>query len=136
MYLLDTDIVSETRKRRPHGAVTAWLAALKPEEVALSVMTIAELQKGIERTRRTDGAKAAEIEAWLDELCSTIRIHEATPAILRLWARLTVDQAADPFGEALIAATALHHGLTVATRNTRGFLPFGVLLSNPWRAAR
>lgn len=136
MYLLDTDVISETRRRRPQGAVIAWLAALKPGEVAISVMTIAEIQKGIERTRITDGAKAAEIEAWLDELCGTIRIHDATVQIMRLWAKFTDRQAADVFGNALIAATALHHGLTVATRNTKIFLPFGVLVTNPWRAAR
>ncbi|NWH07846.1 MAG: type II toxin-antitoxin system VapC family toxin [Alphaproteobacteria bacterium] len=136
MYLLDTDVISEMRKRRPHGGVARWLSALKPDEVALSVMTIAEVQKGIERMRVSDTAKAAELEAWLDELCGTIRIHDTTEQIMRLWARFTYRHSVDLFGDALIAATALHHGLTVATRNTKDFLPYGVLVTNPWRAAQ
>ena len=66
MYLLDTNIISELRKPRPHGAVVAWLQARDDAELYVSVVTLAEIQAGIELTRDQDPAKAREIEAWLD----------------------------------------------------------------------
>jgi len=67
-YLLDTNIISEIHKPKPHGAVLAWFTGLRDEQICLSAVTLGELQEGIERTRRQDGAKAREIEAWVDEL--------------------------------------------------------------------
>lgn len=66
MYLLDTNVVSELRKTRPHGGLLAWLKDVPEDSVLISVVTLGELQAGVERTRRQDPAKAAEIEAWLD----------------------------------------------------------------------
>ena len=99
-------------------------------------MTVGEIQKGAERTRRTDAIKASEIETWLKELCRSITVHPATDEIFIVWAKLAHNRSADVFGDALIAATALHHNLTVATRNTRDFETFGVLVSNPFTAGR
>lgn len=67
-YLLDTNVVSETRKPKPHGGVVAWLTGLRDEQVFLSAVTMGELQAGIQLTRRQDAAKASEIERWVDEL--------------------------------------------------------------------
>ena len=67
-YLLDTNVVSELRKPRPHGAVVAWLTSQQEEQLFLSAVTLGELQAGIERTRRQDTIKADEIEGWLDQI--------------------------------------------------------------------
>ena len=69
MYLLDTNVVSELRKPRPHGAVVAWLQSVPDAELYLSAVTLGEIQSGIELTRDQDAAKAAEIEAWADLDC-------------------------------------------------------------------
>jgi predicted nucleic acid-binding protein len=99
-------------------------------------MTVGEIQKGAEVTRRTDPHKAAEIETWLEELCRSIVVHPATSEILVVWAKLVHHRSIEIFGDALIAATALQLGLTVATRNTKDFEPFGVLVTNPFSARR
>jgi predicted nucleic acid-binding protein len=67
-YLLDTNVVSELRKPKPHGGVTAWIGGLRDDQLFLSAVTMGELQGGIERTRKQDAAKAREIEAWVDQL--------------------------------------------------------------------
>ena len=67
-YLLDTNVVSELRRRKPHGGVLAWMATLRPEQVFLSAVTIGELQAGAELTRKNDPAKAIEIENWLSQV--------------------------------------------------------------------
>ncbi len=68
MYLLDTNVVSELRRARPHGAVLAWLQDVRDEDLHISAVTIGEIQSGIEITREQDQAKAAEIEAWLEQV--------------------------------------------------------------------
>jgi toxin FitB len=68
MYLLDTNIVSELRKQRPHGAVVAWLRSLPQRDLYVSAVTLGEVQAGIELTREQDAAKAIEIEAWVDQV--------------------------------------------------------------------
>ena len=70
MYLLDTNVVSELRRPRPHGAVVAWLQTVDDASLFLSAVTLGEIQAGIERTREQDPAKAAEIEAWLERVAS------------------------------------------------------------------
>jgi toxin FitB len=68
MFLLDTNVVSELRRIRPHGAVLAWLNGLKPEDIRISAVTVAEIQAGIERTRETYPERASELEAWLNSI--------------------------------------------------------------------
>lgn len=136
MFLLDTDVLSEMRKTKPHGGVVSWLNDTDEGDLHLSAITVGEIQKGIERTRRTDPAKAADIEQWLDKICKTRRILTADDAILRIWARLIDDRPSHLFADALIAATAIHHGFTVVTRNAKDFEPFGVLVTNPFSARR
>jgi predicted nucleic acid-binding protein len=136
MYLLDTNILSELRKSKPHGGVLTWILSLSPEEVQIPVAAIGEIQAGIERTRKSDPSRAVEIEAWLEELCRSRTIVPATEAIFRIWGRLIHNRPTNLFADALIAATAIHLGLTVATRNTKDFEPFGVLVTNPFSARR
>lgn len=135
-YLLDTNVISELRKRTPHGAVLAWIQEIPEESLYTSAVTIGEIQAGIEITREQDEAKAAEIEQWLDELAQTHNILDVSAAIFRRWAQLMHRRADHHLEDALLAATALTHDLTVATRNLRDFKPFGVDLINPFTAVQ
>lgn len=132
MYLLDTNVVSETRKLKPHGAVLAWLKATPEQSLYLSAVTLGEIQAGIEITRERDMAKAAEIEIWLEQLAQSIQILPVDAAAFRCWAKLLHRRANHHLEDALIAATAMTHGLTVVTRNTKDFEAFGIMLLNPF----
>lgn len=134
MYLLDTNVVSELRKPRPHGAVAAWLRSLDQRDLFISAVTLGELQAGIEITREQDAAKAAEIEAWVDQVSETWNVLPMDAATFRMCARLMHRRADDLFEDAMIAATARVHGLQVATRNVRDFRDFGVPVFNPYAA--
>ena len=83
MYLLDTNVVSELRRPRPHGAVVAWLQSVEDASLFLSVVTLGEIQAGIERTREQDPAKAAEIEAWLERVASAWNVLAMDAAAFR-----------------------------------------------------
>lgn len=131
-YLLDTNVVSELRKRKPHGAVLAWIQKMPEESLHVSAVTLGEIQAGIEITREQDEAKAGEIERWLDDMSGTYNVLSADASIFRRWAQLMHARADHHLEDALIAATALVHDLTVATRNTDDFKPFGVKLINPF----
>lgn len=136
MYLLDTNVISELRKPRPHGGVTAWLQAATAESLYLSAVSVGEIQAGIELTREQDGAKAAHIEAWLDDLSQTYSVLPMDAAVFRVWARLMHRQSDTLNEDAMIAATAVVHGLTVVTRNVADFKHFGVPLLNPFTRPR
>jgi toxin FitB len=88
MYLFDTNVVSELRKPRPHGAVLAWVASLPDREIFLSALTLGELQAGVERTRRQNPTKARLIEDWIDQVESSYQVIPLDAPILREWARL------------------------------------------------
>ncbi len=132
MYLLDTNVVSEIRKARPHGAVFAWLAAVPEAQVFISAVTIGEIQAGIELTREQDAARADALEAWLARVCDTWQVLAADAAVFRAWARMKHRKAAHHLEDTLIAATASVHQLTVVTRNTKDFQALGVALLNPF----
>ncbi|HVT17399.1 MAG TPA: type II toxin-antitoxin system VapC family toxin [Thermoanaerobaculia bacterium] len=136
MYLLDTNVVSELRKPKPHGGVTAWLADVAEEDLFLSAMTLGELQAGIERTRRQDPAKAAAIEAWVDQVADSHQVLPMDVRAFREWARLMEGKPDQLIEDAMIAATARVHHLTVVTRNLRHFRSFGVPLLNPFAPRR
>jgi predicted nucleic acid-binding protein len=134
-FLLDTNVISETRKIRPHRAVVVWLAGLVREQVFLSSVVFWELQVGIEITRRRDRDKALEIEAWVDDLAITQQIVPVDDESIRECARLMRGKPPDLFEDAMIAATAKLYGLTVATRNERDFALFSVPILNPFHSA-
>jgi toxin FitB len=135
-YLLDTNVVSEVRKMRPHLAVLAWLKEVEDKNIYLSAVTIGELQAGVEQTRRQDPAKAAEIELWIDQLADSYQVLPMDTACFREWARLMSGRVNDLIEDAMIAATARIHQLTVATRNERDFAHLEVKIFNPFSSAR
>ena len=132
MYLLDTNIVSELRKPRPHGGVLAWLESVDDPALHLSAVTLGEIQAGIEITRRQDAAKVAQIEAWLDAVAGTYNVLPMDGTTFRAWARLMHGRSDTLYEDAMIAATAAVHHLTVVTRNVADFAAFGVPLLNPF----
>lgn len=101
----------------------------------LSAVTLGETQASIELTRQQDAAKAAEIEAWLDMLATTSNVLPMGAAVFRRWARLMHRQSDTLYEDAMIAATAQVHGLTMATRNEADFKALGMEVLNPfvWR---
>ena len=135
MYLLDTNVVSELRKPKPHGAVLAWFEALEDTQLHLSAVTIGEIQAGIELTREQDPAKALDIEAWLGQVAGSFNVLPMDAAAFRAWAQLMHRRSDTLYEDAMIAATAQVHGLTVVTRNVADFKGFGVPLLNPFKAA-
>jgi toxin FitB len=108
-YLLDTNVVSELRKPKRHGAVVAWLDGLDASQMFLAAVTLGELQSGIELTRKQDPAKAQEIEAWVDGLAGSLQVLPMDGACFREWARLMHGKRGDLLEDGMIAATARVH---------------------------
>ena len=132
MYLLDTNVVSELRRVRPHGAVLAWLRSVGDENLHLSAVTIGEIQAGIEITREQDPGKAAEIETWLEQVAETYNILNMHARTFRVWARLMHRKSDHLIEDTMIAATAAVHNLIVVTRNVRDFEGLGIHTLNPF----
>lgn len=134
MYLLDTNVVSELRRPRPHGAVLAWLQAVDDAQLFISAVTLGEIQAGIELTREQDIDKASEIEAWLDQVAAAYNVLPLDAAAFREWARLMHRRSDTLYEDAMIAATARVHGLTVVSRNVADFKALGMEALNPFTA--
>lgn len=133
MILLDTVVLSELRKPQPLAAVAQWLSRQRDSELFLSVVSLGEIERGIEKKRATDPDFARSLERWLDDLLRLYgdRILPVTPVIARRWGILSARLGHDG-ADLLIAATAITHGLQVATRNLKHFAPTGVRLVNPF----
>lgn len=132
MYLLDTNIISELRKFKPHGAVVTWVKSIEDKDLYLSAVTVGEIQAGIEITREQDASKALQIEQWLDQVADTYNILAMDSTVFRQWAKLMHRTSDTLYEDAMIAATAKVHHLTVVTRNVADFKSFGVKLLNPF----
>lgn len=134
MYLLDTNVVSELRRPRPHGAVLAWITSVDETDLHLSAVTLGEIQAGIETARDQDGAKAAEIERWLDLMAGAYNVLPMDGPAYRMWAQLMHTRSDTLYEDAMIAATARIHKLTVVTRNVADFAGFDVAVLNPFKS--
>lgn len=132
-YLLDTNIISEIHKPKPHGGVVAWFQNLKEEQVFLSAVTLGELQDGIERTRKQHAANASAIETWVDELQNSETVLSMDGLAFRETSRLMLGKPDALIYDAMIAATARLHDLQVATRNEKDFKALGVEIINPFK---
>ena len=136
MYLLDTNVVSELRKPKPHGAVLQWIQGVSDADLHVSAVTIGEIQAGIELTRDQDEPKAAELEQWLEMVSDTFNVVPMDAQTFRVWARLMHRTSDTLYEDAMIAATAKVHKLTVVTRNVTDFKIFGVSVLNPFTSVR
>lgn len=132
-YLIDTNVVSELRKLRPHASAVAWLQTLASGQGFFSAVTFGEIQRGVELTREQDRVKAEEIETWAKQLERLAQVLPMDAGCFREYARLMHRRTDTVAEDAMIAATARVHGLRVATRNERDFAHFDVPLLNPFK---
>ena len=134
-YLLDTNVVSELRKPRPHGGVVAWLESLDDAQLYVSAVTLGEIQAGIEMTREQDPVKAQQLEDWLALMAGAYNVLPMDAAAFTAWARLMHRKSDTLYEDAMIAATAKVHGLTIATRNVADFQALVFEVLNPFTTA-
>ena len=133
MWLLDTMVISELRKRNPNENVVNWLSSTPEKSLFLSVVTISEIQRGIAVQRRKDAPFAERLQCWLVDMMRNYgdRVLPVTPEVACRWGELTAIAGHDG-ADVMIAATALQHGLAVVTRNERHFRQFSVQVFNPY----
>lgn len=133
-YLIDTNVLSELRRKQPHPGVVAWMQARPKQSLYLSVLTLGEIRKGIERIG--DAQRKEALDDWLEvELPRYFlgRLLSVDERVTDRWGRLMASAARPlPAIDALLAATALQNDLTLVTRNTKDFVGLGVRLLNPW----
>lgn len=132
-YLLDTNVVSELRKRHPDPNVVAWFRTTRSTDLYLSVLTLGEIRLGVELLRRRDPAQADQIGKWLDGLRASYRDHliDIDEDVADEWGRLNVPDPV-PVVDGLLAASAKVRGWTLATRNVADLRRCGVQLFNPF----
>jgi predicted nucleic acid-binding protein len=132
-YLLDTNVVSELRKRHPDPRVLAWYGGVASADLFISALTVGEIRLGIERLRRRDTAQAERLEQWLRGLQVTYADHivDVDAGVAEQWGRLNVPDPL-PVIDGLLAASAITHGWTLVTRNVADIARSGVPLINPF----
>ena len=132
MFLVDTDVLSLLRRPERSPRISRWMAAQRTADLYVSVVSVAEIERGITRQRRRDPAFASQLARWLDTVLSLYgnRILPVDAPTARRWGRLSGDLGHEGT-DLLIAATAIEHGLTVVTRNVRHFEPTGVPVLDP-----
>lgn len=132
-FLLDTNVVSEIRKKTPDPAVSAWFESVSADELFVSVLVVGEIRQGIERLMRRDPAQAEIFEQWLSRLIEFYddRIVPITSDVAEMWGRLNVPDPV-PVVDGLMAATALVHGWTLVTHNVTDVAATGVRLLDPF----
>ncbi len=135
-YLVDTNVISELRRRRPDASVVAWRESVSGGSLFLSVLVLGEIRQGIERLRLRDRQQAATLERWLGSLRSDFgeRVLPVSVVVAEAWGRISAPQPLPPV-DALLAATALVHGLTLVTREAARLEPTGISVLNPWETA-
>lgn len=133
MYLIDTDVLSALRRGERHPGAARWLQAQRTSDLHLSVVTIGEVERGIEQQQGRDPAFASELAGWLDRVLAWYgdRVLPVDLATAQRWGRLSATLGYES-ADLLIAATALEHGLTVVTRNVQHFEPAAVPVLNPF----
>jgi predicted nucleic acid-binding protein len=136
MYLLDTVVLSELRKRDRHPGLVRWLHRRITDDLFLSSITIGEIERGVARERARRPVFAEMLAEWLDRTIENYgdRILAVNTKIARRWGQLSA-RIGHGGADLLIAATALEHGMTVVTRNVRHFLPTGVSVEDPFTEA-
>jgi predicted nucleic acid-binding protein len=135
LYLLDTNVISELRRPMPHQGVVAWLSNIDADAIFLSAVTIGELQIGVENIREQDPGRAEIIEQWVDAVIADYNVLPMDVLSFRRWAQLIRGRPREIVADAMIAATAFVHNLTVVTRNLRDFERFGIAVIDPFRRA-
>jgi predicted nucleic acid-binding protein len=132
-FLLDTNILSETRRRQALPAVTAFIHQTPPERLFVSVLSLGEIRKGIALKARSDAAAALALEEWLADLAAAFsdRVLPVDRVVAECWGRLSSDRP-KPVIDMLLAATARVHDLVLVTRNVADAEGLGVPLFNPW----
>ncbi|MCX7365267.1 MAG: type II toxin-antitoxin system VapC family toxin [Alphaproteobacteria bacterium] len=135
-FLLDTNVVSESRRPHPDGGVVGWVRAQAAHDIYISALTLGEIAQGVALRARRDLVASRSLVAWL----ATIRLEfddrvlPITGEIAEAWGQLQAKRPL-PVVDALLAATALVHELTLVTRNIRDFEGLSVPLENPWQSA-
>lgn len=134
-YLLDTSVVSELRRRDPDTRVLNWYGTVRPADLYVSVLTIGEIRRGVERLRRRDAMQAARLERWLTGLNVSYRdrIVGVDASIAEEWGRINVPDPL-PVVDGLLAASAIVRDWTLVTRNVRDVMRCGVRLLNPFES--
>jgi hypothetical protein len=132
-FLVNTNVLSEMRRPRPDLGVARWFGATPLESIRISVISALELERGVLLARRRDAVAAASLQRWLDAVMQGL-MHPALEVTVAIAGITSAIQVPDrrPLGDALIAATALHHGLTLVTRNEKDFDIPGLAVINPF----
>jgi len=134
MYLLDTMVLSELRKKERNPSVTQWLSDKSDKELFISVVSIGEIAKGIAQQEKQNKEFAKLLKQWLEKMLLLYgqKILPVDVPIAKRWGELSV-QAHNAGVDILLAATAIEHNLTIVTRNERHFSQTGVNIINPWQ---